>query len=92
MHISISRAAGRDLDRVLSFLHDTAPQTVPKATDRIKGAFNLIAHHPIIGRVAASGLRVYSVRFGRSGYAVRYRIDADQVVILRFWHGREDRP
>jgi len=33
------------------------------------------------------------VRFGRSGYVIRYayRAETDEVVVIRIWHGREAR-
>ncbi|MBL8547308.1 MAG: type II toxin-antitoxin system RelE/ParE family toxin [Hyphomonadaceae bacterium] len=36
--------------------------------------------------------RRYSFRINRISYLVDYRIEPDQIVILRVWHGRQDRP
>ncbi len=31
------------------------------------------------------------IRFGHSGYVVRYKIEGDAVLITRIWHGKEAR-
>lgn len=31
------------------------------------------------------------IRFGRSGYVARYKVEADTVLLTRIWHGKEDR-
>ncbi len=36
--------------------------------------------------------RRYSFRINRISYLVDYRIEPDQIVILRVWHGRQNRP
>ena len=37
------------------------------------------------------GLRELIVPFGSGAYVVRYRVDRDEVVVARIFHGREDR-
>jgi toxin ParE1/3/4 len=36
-------------------------------------------------------VRQIVIRFGTSGYIVRYVAEADDIVITRIWHGREAR-
>lgn len=36
--------------------------------------------------------RRYIFRFGRSCYVMHYLQDGDDVVVVRLWHGREERP
>jgi plasmid stabilization system protein ParE len=40
----------------------------------------------------APELRELAMRFGKSGYIVRYQVTEKAVIVLRIWHGREDRP
>jgi plasmid stabilization system protein ParE len=40
----------------------------------------------------APGVRKLLVRFGRSGFVIHYAILEDEIVILRVYHGRQDRP
>ncbi|QFU31612.1 hypothetical protein BSP_08055 [Brevundimonas sp. Bb-A] len=32
------------------------------------------------------------VRFGQAGYVIRYRIEQAEVIVIRIFHTREDRP
>jgi hypothetical protein len=36
--------------------------------------------------------RRYSFRINRTSYLVDYRLEPKQIVILRVWHGRQNRP
>jgi toxin ParE1/3/4 len=38
-----------------------------------------------------ANVRQIVIRFGASGYIVRYVAEADDIVITRIWHGREAR-
>jgi hypothetical protein len=40
----------------------------------------------------AAGLRKLPIRFGKVAFVLHYVILADEVVILRVYHGREQRP
>lgn len=49
---------------------------------------------PERGRPAGTpGVRELVVPFGRGGYVLRYmyRPQADEIIVLRVWHGREAR-
>jgi plasmid stabilization system protein ParE len=37
------------------------------------------------------GVREWPVPFGRSAYVVRYLVGRDEIVVLRVFHGLEDR-
>jgi len=54
-----------------------------------------LADYPERGRrVGIADIHELIVPFGRSAYVVRYSYSAarDETVILRIWHGREERP
>jgi toxin ParE1/3/4 len=38
-----------------------------------------------------AGVRQIVIRFGTSGYIVRYVAEPDDIVVTRIWHGREAR-
>jgi plasmid stabilization system protein ParE len=44
-------------------------------------------------QTSTTGVRELIVPFGRSAYVLRYAhsVDADEVIVLRIWHGREQR-
>lgn len=59
--------------------------------DAIDAGVALLLEHPGIG-VAVAGaphLRDWTIRFGRSGYVVRYRPSDAAVVIVSLRHGLE---
>jgi plasmid stabilization system protein ParE len=82
-----------DLDRFAAFLHRHYP-TLAQAVGRAlieKG--RLLAERPLLGR-AIGGREEYRqivMRVLNAAYVIQYRIDRDRVVILRVFHGREDR-
>jgi len=39
-----------------------------------------------------TGRREFFLHFGASAYVLRYRLHGDRLVIIRVWHGREERP
>ena len=87
-------AALEDVDRLLGFLTPTNPDAARRAAQAIARAVVVLADMPDIGRLmdAATGRRELAVPFAASAYVLRYRRDgAGSVVIIRVWHGREDR-
>ncbi|QUS38938.1 type II toxin-antitoxin system RelE/ParE family toxin [Tardiphaga alba] len=49
---------------------------------------------PHLGRqTQATGIRQINVKFGGSGYVIRYSVEpTSDIVITRIWHAREARP
>jgi plasmid stabilization system protein ParE len=51
-----------------------------------------LCEQPGIGRrIEGREDRKFSVPFGERGYLLRYRLHEGAIVILRIWHGLEDR-
>ncbi|MDD2760902.1 MAG: type II toxin-antitoxin system RelE/ParE family toxin [Methylomonas sp.] len=93
--VIFSRAAVRDLDRVVTFLEEKNPKAALDAKERIIELLELLQRHPLAGRSIRENPATRNIvtGYGKSGYVFRYRIDsAGNIVILRIWHGREDRP
>ncbi len=42
-------------------------------------------------RATQANCREFTVRFGRDGYVVQYLVQPDVVIVLRIFHGLEDR-
>lgn len=94
MKIVVSDGAAHDLKRLREFLHDKNPQAVRRAALALIGAIDSLADAPERGRPSGvPGLRELIVPFSASAYVIRYAVRADrgEVVIIRIWHGREDR-
>jgi plasmid stabilization system protein ParE len=48
---------------------------------------------PLTYRLLNDGeTRRYSFRINRVSYLVDYRVESGRIVVLRVWHGRQDRP
>jgi plasmid stabilization system protein ParE len=41
---------------------------------------------------AASGARRFAFRLGAQQYLIDYIVDETEIVVLRVWHGRQNRP
>jgi plasmid stabilization system protein ParE len=83
-----------DLDRLFLFLKERNPSAASRAARAVRRSADRLASLPEIGRPMAdgSGRRELVIPFAGSGYVLRYRIDADgSVVVIRVWHGRENR-
>jgi len=87
-----SPAARRDLIRLREFIEPHNPAAARRAAAVLRKAANLVQEQPGIGRqIAGREDRELSVPFGQRGYLLRYRLHEDTIVILRIWHGLEDR-
>jgi plasmid stabilization system protein ParE len=90
--VRLSRQAARDLDRVAAFLAQANPRAAREAKAAIVAAVLNLSTLADRGRPAAGrpNHRELVVPFGRDGYIVRYRVQADHVVVARIRHSRED--
>ena len=79
-----------DQRRLIAVLDSESPKAAAGAVEVLAAAFDLLAAFPRSGAPTGKG-RVYIVRFGRAGYAIRYRIYGDVVFVSRIFHTREDR-
>ncbi|MEJ2327297.1 MAG: type II toxin-antitoxin system RelE/ParE family toxin [Chromatiaceae bacterium] len=87
-----SQAARRDLIRLREFIEPHNPAAARRAAALLRKAANLLQEQPGIGRrIEGREDRELSVPFGQRGYLLRYRLHEDTIVILRIWHGLEDR-
>jgi plasmid stabilization system protein ParE len=94
MKLIVSPAALADLERLHAFLADKSPGAADRAVASLIAAIESLDHFLERGRqVSTPNTRELIVPFGRSNYVVRYayRIEADEVVVIRIWHGREVR-
>lgn len=89
--IRLAIAARQDRERLAAFLTEHNPQAAMDALETIAAGLNSLSQHPHLGHSVDDGLRELSIRFGASGYVVRYRVDPDAVVVARIFHMRENR-
>lgn len=87
-----SATARADLIRLRQFIEPHNPEAARNAAQALKKAASLIMQHPGIGtRLEGRQDRELVIPFGHRGYVMRYRIDGDSIVILKIWHGLEER-
>jgi plasmid stabilization system protein ParE len=82
-----------DLERHFAFLNEKNSDAASRAVRSITSAAGSLAVSPKRGvAIADTNQRKRRVFFGKHGYVLYYRIEADRVFILRVHHGRENRP
>jgi plasmid stabilization system protein ParE len=84
--------AKHDIERLHIFLAEKNPDTAIRAVRLIVEGAERLQKLPELGRLMPDGQRrEYFLPFGASAYVLRYRVTSKEVVIIRVWHGREDR-
>jgi plasmid stabilization system protein ParE len=87
-----SPAARRDVIRLREFIEPHNPSAARAAAEVLKRAANTLLEHPAMGRrMEDREDRELFIPFGQRGYILRYRLHGETIVILRIWHGLEDR-
>jgi plasmid stabilization system protein ParE len=89
-----TKAATTDLKRHYSFLEPIDPGIAQKAVQAIFKAGESLKDNPRRGVVVlqAKGLRKLRVIFGKYGFVMHYVFIETEVLILRIYHGWENRP
>jgi plasmid stabilization system protein ParE len=92
--IVLSPDAIEDVARLRSFLNQTNPDAARRAMTVILTATERLEEFPDLGMPTGDAdIRQLVIRFGASGYIVRYAVIAGtgDILITRIWHGREAR-
>jgi len=86
------RALG-DISRLYDFLFEKNEEAAAKAAQVILRGSLLLEESPRLGRPMADGTgrRELFIPFGSGFYVLRYFLVSNTLVIVRVWHGREDR-
>lgn len=87
--------AGEDIERLHRSLSEHNPTAARKAMLAIDDGIRMLLETPLLGprMEGRPDYRQLFVPFGKSACVFRYRIheEADTLVLVRVWHGREDR-
>jgi len=92
--ILLSRDAIEDVERLRTFLDHANPGAARRALALIWTAIERLQDFPALGMPTEDpDIRQIVIRFGASGYIVRYAIlpETADVLVTRVWHGREAR-
>ena len=85
--------AKADLERLYNYISEHNPRAAAKAVEAIVLGVDQLIGFPEIGRPWEHDLsfRELVIPFGARSYIVRYRLLGESVVIVRVWHGLEER-
>ncbi|ANW04942.1 type II toxin-antitoxin system RelE/ParE family toxin [Bradyrhizobium icense] len=92
--ILLSRDAVEDVERLRIFLDRANPEAARRALALIWTGIERLQDFPALGMPTEDpDIRQIVLRFGASGYIVRYAIlpETGNVLVTRVWHGREAR-
>ncbi len=94
-HVTWTRTALVDLDRLEVFLLEKSPRSASKAIAAITDATRVLVQFPHAGRMTEDldpEHRELVVRFSEGGYIVHYGVFGERIEILDVRHQRGDRP
>ena len=95
MNLAFSREARGDLVRLRAFIAKHNPAAAERVARRLIQGIERLIRHPRLGRrvtVAPDQMAPEEIRDWPVGdYVVRYLITEDRLVVLRVWHGKEQR-
>jgi plasmid stabilization system protein ParE len=84
-----------DLVRLREFIHIHNSAAANRAASSIRAGAGQLLDHPYLGKgiedINNPNLRDLFIPFGQGGNWLRYLIRQDDIVIVRIWHGRENR-
>ncbi len=84
--------AKADVLRLFDFLVDVNPTAAGQVVRAIRSGADRLRNHPRLGRPMDDGLRRELVLpFAGGAYILRYRLEGETIIIIRVWHGREQR-
>lgn len=90
--IRFLKRAERDIETIGEFLGRDTPGRASRAVDMLVRRMRALPEFPEMGVSVGGGLRQMVFRDQWDVFVIRYRVDADAIVITRIWHGKQDRP
>jgi plasmid stabilization system protein ParE len=81
--VEVSIRALRDLERLFDFFAEIDPDRALAQVSSARAAFEVLADHPLLGRIAEDGRRELVLSRGKYGYIAKYRwLPAEDVVLV----------
>ena len=89
--VEVTVRALRDLERLFDFVAEVDPDRALAQLSSVRAAFEVLADHPLLGRVAEDNRRELVLSRGKYGHIAKYRWlpHEDVVLILAIRHQRE---
>jgi toxin ParE1/3/4 len=92
--IVLSPDALADVERLRAFLDQHSPDAARRTMAAILMAIERLQEFPDLGMTTGDAdIRQIVIRFGVSGYIIRYAalVETGDILVTRIWHGREAR-
>jgi plasmid stabilization system protein ParE len=81
--VEVSARALRDLERLFDFVAEIDPVRALAQVSSARAVIEVLADHPLLGRIAEDGRRELVLSRGRYGYIAKYRwLSAEDVVLV----------
>lgn len=87
--LKFTHSANQDLKRLREFIADKNPLAAMRVSKRLRKAIQSLPRQPLIGAKLEEWPNIREIYI--DDYIIRYLISETQLVILRIWHGKEDR-
>jgi plasmid stabilization system protein ParE len=91
LRVRFTDRALEEFEAQADWLAARSPAAAWKARHRILATLAWLADFPLAAPRVDEIHRDAAVRFGRDGFFVRYRLEGDDLVVVRVYHGRQDR-
>lgn len=89
--LTYSQHADADLARLEAFIAKESRRQAARAIARVLRGLQNLQDFPELGKDIGEGFRQLVLRYGKSGYVIRYRVLDEAILITRIWHGKERR-
>ncbi|MDT8439683.1 MAG: type II toxin-antitoxin system RelE/ParE family toxin [Wenzhouxiangellaceae bacterium] len=93
MKLVYSAVAVADLKRLRAFIAEHNPTAAARVASRLREQVERLEKFPRLGQAVQAAPDPETIRdviFG--DYVIRYSLHDDCLVVLKIWHGRENRP
>ena len=96
MKLAFSREARGDFVRPRAFIAQHDPTAAERAARSLIQGIERLVRHPRLGKrveIAPDQIAPEEIRDWLVGdHVIRYLIANDRIIVLRLWHGKENRP
>jgi len=82
LRIVFAPQAADDLERLTDFLIENDKNTALNTIELIEEAIQILARHPLVGRLCDTHLRELVISRGKSGYVALYSYEESKKMIL----------
>ena len=91
MKLKFTHQSIRDLERLNEFIRIKNPSAAKRVSDELRKSISRLVDQPRLGKILEEIEKPETREWFAGDYVVRYVATSEHVVILKIWHGKEDR-